>query len=48
MSEARRYGQAAVAGVAVAFVMLVGSPGLPLTYVLAIALFVVAGVIHVG
>ena len=42
MSELRWYGQAALAGVAIAFVMFVANPSSPLTYVLAIGFFVAA------
>jgi hypothetical protein len=45
VSEAWRYARAAVAGVAIAFVMLVAAPQLPLSYPLAIGLYVVAGVL---
>lgn len=48
MSEVRRYGTAAAAGIAIAFVLFVANPTAPLTYILAIGLFVSAGVLYHG
>ncbi len=49
MSEAvRRYVQAALAGLAIAFVVFVASPVSPPTYLLAIGSFVFAGVLYRG
>jgi hypothetical protein len=42
IKEARRYAQAALAGVAISFVMIVADPGSPPTYVIAIGFFVAA------
>ncbi|HEX8941371.1 MAG TPA: hypothetical protein VF763_14550 [Candidatus Limnocylindrales bacterium] len=46
--EAGRYGRALAAGVAIAFVMFVAAPWLPLSYALAIGLFVAAAVLYRG
>ncbi len=46
-SEAMRYARAAAAGIAVAFVLLVGNPGTPPSYLLAIGAFAMALVLIV-
>ncbi len=49
MSDAvRRYVQAALAGLAISFVLLVANPFTPPTYLLAIGSFVFAGVLYKG
>lgn len=45
ISEAWRYARAALAGVAIAFVMLVGAPQSPPTYLVAIGFFAMAFVL---
>lgn len=45
MVEAKRYARAGLAGVAIAFVMFVASPQIPITYVLAVGFFVAAGIL---